>query len=170
MPSHLKSIGTCLALIILTMALPDTAHAKDSKKTFGDWILTCPTKTNGRCALVQQRATKNTQSGKIGTILSLGLSVKDDGSTVMTIGAPLGVELTQGIILQIDKGKAIRVPFNQCIQLGCLAVVNVADDFLALMRKGTGVSLTFLPYRTKKAMRIEASLKGFTSGYKALAD
>jgi invasion protein IalB len=169
-PLFLRSLFICLALALVAITLPNDARAQTAvKKSFGEWQYTCPAGKDAKCALVQQRAIKDKNTGELGTVLSIGLAVTDDKKAKMTIGGPLGVELTQGMLVKIDGGKAIRVPFNQCIQLGCLAVVNVADDFLDVMRRGSTLSVTFLPYGGKQGMTVEASLSGFTAGYNALS-
>jgi invasion protein IalB len=80
---------------------------------------------------------------------------------------PLGVWLPPGLQLQVDEGKAGRVPFDICDPQGCHAGVELDDEFLAMMKKGNELNVTF-GGRNRKGITAPVSLQGFTAALDAL--
>ena len=80
---------------------------------------------------------------------------------------PLGIWLPPGLQLQVDDGKTGRVPMDTCDPGGCRAGVELDDEFLALMKKGRELNVTF-GGRNRKGITVPVSLQGFTSALDSL--
>ena len=80
---------------------------------------------------------------------------------------PLGVWLPPGLQLRVDDGKAGRVPFEACDPSGCHAGVELDDEFIAMMKKGNELNVTF-GGRNRKGITVPVSLQGFTAALDSL--
>ena len=90
--------------------------------------------------------------------------VPDKEQPVAVITLPLGIFLPPGIELQIDgKGKVGRLPINTCLPSGCQAGVQLDEDFVARMKQGSQMTVTF-GNPQGKGVAAPVSLKGFTAG------
>jgi len=80
---------------------------------------------------------------------------------------PLGIWLPPGLQLQVDSGKTGRVPVDTCGQGGCRAGVELDAQFLASMKKGSALNVTF-GGAGRQPVTVPVSLKGFTAALDSL--
>lgn len=73
---------------------------------------------------------------------------------------PLGVVVTDGILLSIDDQAPAKAAYRGCSQAGCFVVMNLPEAFLSSMKAGTKLTVSFLDGAGKK-VNIEMNLKGF---------
>jgi invasion protein IalB len=86
---------------------------------------------------------------------------------VAAVTLPLGIWLPPGLQLQVDSGKTGRVPVDTCIPGGCRAGVELDEQFLASMKKGSELNITF-GGGTRQPVTVPVSLKGFTAALDSL--
>jgi len=86
---------------------------------------------------------------------------------VGAVTLPLGIWLPPGLQLQVDSGNTGRVPIDTCIPGGCRAGVELDDAFLASMKKGNELNITF-GGGNRQPVTVPVSLKGFTAALDSL--
>lgn len=86
---------------------------------------------------------------------------------VAAITLPLGIWLPPGLQLQVDEGKKGRVPLDTCVPGGCRAGIELDAEFLASMKKGNELKVTF-GGGNRKPLTIPVSLQGFSAALDAL--
>ena len=83
---------------------------------------------------------------------------------------PLETLLTANLMLTIDTSKAKVYPFTFCGQIGCIARIGFTAEEVAQFKKGAKATMTIVPAAAPdQQVDLDVSLKGFTSGYDAVA-
>lgn len=160
-------------LVAPAFAAKDDAKKSPTEKTFQDWTLVCQ-KPEGAdkdvCVLVQQlvRKEKEGEGQQRVMLVEVGYPPKGDQSLII-FTLPLGISLPQGVSLQVDEGEAKRFPIELCLRDGCRAVLPLGDELASSFKSGTQGKVTFQD-PNRNPITLPVSLKGFTAGYKALAD
>jgi invasion protein IalB len=84
----------------------------------------------------------------------------DTKEPALTLQLPLGISLTEPVVLKIDNGTVDRYPVQTCTNAGCLVSVPLKDPFLAALRSGTTLKVT-LQDPAKRPINIDVPLLGF---------
>ena len=82
----------------------------------------------------------------------------------MSILLPLGLNLTEPILVKVDNGQPERQPIQTCNNGGCLVNMAVNDKLLAAMRSGADLKVT-VQDQSKKPVDIVFPLLGFGIAY-----
>jgi len=88
---------------------------------------------------------------------------------VAVITLPMGIWLPPGVQMQVDGGKKGRVPVDTCVPGGCRAGVELDDEFLATMKKGNVLNITF-GGGNRQPITVPVSLNGFTAALDKLKE
>jgi invasion protein IalB len=82
----------------------------------------------------------------------------------MSILLPLGLNLTEPVLIKVDNGPVEKQPIQTCNNSGCLVTLTANDKLLAAMRAGTDLKLT-VQDASKKSIEIALPLLGFGLAY-----
>jgi len=82
----------------------------------------------------------------------------------LSILLPLGLNLTEPVLIKVDNGPPERQPIQTCNNAGCLVTMTAPDKLLAAMRTGTDLKLT-VQDASKKAVELSLPLLGFGIAY-----
>lgn len=136
------------------------------REAIGDWIHVCvqmPGNQQVRCGISQQLT--NAQSG---AGVFLWRIVQDgNGGFVGEWETPTGVVVGRGITLDAGTEKPIAIPFQACTQTGCIAVANLAPDFLNAIAQAQQASAVVFPIGGQ-GVRLNLSVKGLAEGLVAI--
>ncbi len=105
---------------------------------FDDWRMECQTKDGKKtCHAFQKIATKDKKQIVLAAVVSV-VKVQKTGETVAILNliSPLGVRLTPGMAIQIEKEKQVNVPYQICTGIGCSASLKLDGDLLAKAKNG----------------------------------
>jgi invasion protein IalB len=136
---------------------------------FGDWVLACEGSSSDKakpapCVLVQRLVETTNKK----TVFLLTLGYGPQGNIILTVHAPLGVDLAKGLEVSLGQGQAIhRAAFSACTPNGCQAELILSDDLQQEMRKNEQAVLTVYAL-DGKLLRAASSLKGLGDGLSAL--
>jgi invasion protein IalB len=83
---------------------------------------------------------------------------------VMSILLPLGLNLTEPVLVKVDNGPPERQSIQTCNNSGCLVTLTAPDKLLAAMRTGTELKIT-VSDANKKPAEISLPLLGFGLAY-----
>lgn len=192
MQIHSIRLVACTALLLAS--LPVLAEPQDGQK-FKDWTVECQSVPKPEAKLdVKVEGGEGAASGSAETtetapvaeiticqivqtlteksadkpVLQVAIGyLPDQKVPVASFVLPLGIFLPAGLQLRVDEGKTGRVPFVSCDPVGCHAGVELDDEFLASMKKGSQLNVTFgTPNR--QGVTAPVSLQGFTAALESL--
>jgi invasion protein IalB len=83
---------------------------------------------------------------------------------MMSLLLPLGLNLTEPVLIKVDNGPPERQPIQTCNNSGCLVTMTANDKLLAAMRTGTDLKLT-VQDASKKPIEMSLPLLGFGIAY-----
>ena len=109
------------------------------------------------CRAVQQLFQRDTRQ------LVLSILVRqpaDAKGGVMMIQLPLGLSLTEPVLIKVDNGQPERQSIQTCTNTGCFVGMPIPDRFLAAMRTGKELKLT-VQDNAKKPIDLTVPLLGF---------
>ncbi|MBS0548037.1 MAG: invasion associated locus B family protein [Proteobacteria bacterium] len=160
-----------IAALALACALPAMAQDKPAASPSpppaappAAWRVECS--GNGRmleCGAIQQMVRVENQSRQLVAQLVARLSA-DTHAPILLMQLPLGINVAEGIQLQVDAGKTEKYPVQTCTNAGCLANVPLKDALLAAMRAGT-ILKVIMQDGAKRSITIEVPLLGFSLAY-----
>ena len=84
----------------------------------------------------------------------------DPKAAAVTIQLPLGLSLTDPVVMKVDSGQPERQPIQTCTNVGCFVTFTANDKLVAAMRAGTELKIT-LQDANKKAIDLSVPLLGF---------
>jgi invasion protein IalB len=109
------------------------------------------------CRAVQQVFHRETRQ----MLLSVAVRPANDGKSgalVMTL--PLGLNLTEPVLLKVDNGTPEKQSIQTCTNVGCFVAMTLTDKLLAAMRTGTDLKIT-VQDANKKPIEMGLPLLGF---------
>jgi invasion protein IalB len=88
----------------------------------------------------------------------------DTKAGTMLILLPLGLNLTEPVLVKVDNGAPERQPIQTCDNSGCRLTLPANDKFLAAMRAGSDLKIT-VQDASKKPIELSLPLLGFGIAY-----
>ncbi len=160
---------SAIAVATAAIALFGVTHptlAKDGD-VFQDWTMRCEDASEDSpelCGIVQ--IGKDDESGRDVLRISIGYN-PNVPDPLGVVDAPLGIFLPPGVLLQVDQGKELRIPYRFCRPEACSAVFPINSEILSAFKKGVSLNVT-LENQFGKTKTIPLSLRGFTAGLNSL--
>ena len=114
------------------------------------------------CNAIQQ-VMQRLQNQQLQRVALLAVHPEGKGATIQIV-VPLGVNLSQPILISVDAGEADRVPLKVCDNNGCQAQAPLSDRVLAAMRTGTNLKL-LIPTGDKNQAELRLPLRGFQPAF-----
>lgn len=140
-----------------------------TRTTYGDWEVACAAKAAGGCAMAQigNDSTGTPVLEMVIRRLEEPLDVNDKTAVaVLDVITPLGVVLTEGLTMTIDKGRDEAAAFQICTEQGCLVREPVAEDLITRLKRGSVAKITVFAANQGEVVS-NISLKGFTKAFNA---
>jgi len=155
------SVRRRLAILSLVLAgvapgLAPSALAQDTPASA--WRVECA--GDGKsldCRAIQQMI--NRDDKQLVAQLSARIA-PDTKAAVLLIQLPLGISLTEPVLLKVDNGTAERYPVQTCTNVGCIVNVPLKEPLMAAMRSGTLLKIS-LQDTNKRTINIDVPLLGF---------
>ena len=142
----------------LTAAIAQAAPAQPPEAAPAAWRVECS--GDGKtleCRAVQQVYHRESRQ----LLVSLAVKPAADGKTgAMIVQLPLGLNLTEPIMLKVDNGAPEKQAIQTCTNVGCFIAMTINDKLLAAMRTGSELKVT-MQDANKKPVDIGLPLLGF---------
>jgi invasion protein IalB len=142
----------------LTAANAQAAPAQPPEAPPAAWRVECS--GDGKtleCRAVQQVYHRESRQ----LLVSLAVKPAADGKTgAMIVQLPLGLNLTEPIMLKVDNGAPEKQAIQTCTNVGCFIAMTINDKLLAAMRTGSELKVT-MQDANKKPVDIGLPLLGF---------
>ena len=109
------------------------------------------------CRAVQQIFHRETRQ----LVVSVLVRPAPDGkSAAMVITLPLGLNLTEPVLVKVDNGAAERQSIQTCTNVGCFVAMTLTDKLIAAMRTGSDLKIA-VQDANKKPVEMSLPLLGF---------
>lgn len=139
-------------------AAPATPAAQDG---IGAWRVDCG--GDGKtldCRAFQQLLMRENAQLVAQAVARLG----PDRQPQLALQLPLGISVSEPVVLRVDGGKEEKLALQTCTNSGCFLSVPLKDPLLAAMRGGTQLKLS-LQDTNKRTINIDLPLLGFALAY-----
>src|SRR5262245_34215469 len=94
-------------------------------------------------------------------LLSVAVRPAADGkSGAMLMTLPLGLNLTEPVLIKVDSGSPERQAIQTCTNVGCFVAMTLSDKLIAAMRAGDELKIT-VQDANKKPIEMSLPLLGF---------
>ena len=166
-----------LALLVVVW-VSELLTAKDAaaqKKS--PWLVECLDKSDAKsCRMSHSRYQTKIVNGKqqnVGKVLTLTVLYIANKKTKkraphLSIKMPLGVSLIHNSAFQVDKNKAVNLPFLQCSNSGCDASIELNKKLLRSILAGMEIRVAFKIWPSTKRSVVISPLTGFTKSFRKL--
>lgn len=164
--STAKAAPTLLAMMLVLAGGGPAFAAQDKPDQAAGplWSKQCTRDGAGRevCYVEQYAIAGNT------VLLNVSMAFAGQGGRARLImTAPLGVQLIPGLVMTIDGGKPVTLPFESCHAGGCRMIVELDEQSLDQIRRGASMTVRFVA-ADGKALDIPVPLKGLAAALKQL--
>jgi invasion protein IalB len=147
-----------------TKAAPQAEPAPANTPASPGWAARCTSASREaplECAIEQTAVLTNT--GQLIVLVNIRIP-SDTHAPVALVQLPLGLNLPVGAKFQVDDGKAIDLQIQTCENRGCYASTPVAADFLAALKSGKQLKVSFQNL-AKETITIPMPLADFAATY-----
>jgi invasion protein IalB len=142
--------------------MPAGTLSAQSPETPAAWRVECTGDGKSlECRAIQQIFQRDTRQLVASVAVRYAPETK---GAMMSLLLPLGLNLTEPVLIKVDSGPPERQPIQTCNNSGCLVTLAPNDKFLAAMRTGTDLKLT-IQDANKKPIEMSLPLLGFGIAY-----
>ncbi|MCG5516419.1 MULTISPECIES: invasion associated locus B family protein [Ectothiorhodospira] len=158
---HFTLLSGLAALAL--MVLPTGASANEpTRTTHQDWQSVCLEVDGSERCQIQQTLEMEGAEGR-GPAMQVNIRDMRDGTRIIEVLLPLGLDLRGGIVMQVDDGTEYNAPFLTCFEQGCLTARPLDPELEEAMRSGTNMRVGFRPFNNEQIIVADISLMGFTA-------
>jgi invasion protein IalB len=158
-PAHVSYsfiLGTIFAAIIVFLGTAASLQAQENSPAA--WRVECT--GDGKtleCRALQQMIQREDKQ----LVAQLTARFPPDSKTpVMMIQLPLGLNVSESVELKVDNGLSERQHIQTCTATGCFAGMTLNDKFVAALRSGSQLKVTFQD-SNKRPIAVAVPLLGF---------
>ena len=153
--SRASSIAAVLSLAALMLAAPAPAQ-----EGVAAWRVECT--GDGKvldCRAIQQLFHRESRQLLLMVLARRGPDAKT-APAQLTIQLPLGLNLTEPVLLRVDNGPPEKQPIQTCTNIGCFVSMTTSPQLLSAMRSGQELKITVYD-GNKKPIEMSLPLLGF---------
>lgn len=163
---------TALGLVALLAApagLSAQGGADRVQETYRDWTLRCGTfeASEGVQDRLCEIAQDLTEADSGQRVLSLALRSGADGSAALTMIAPFGLRLSEGIAIDIAEDRLAQIAFRTCLPAGCIASAELDPTALTRLSAASEAQV-LMTGDAGQALSLTVSLTGFAAAWDRL--
>lgn len=152
------------------MAQTATETPSSLTETYGDWVVRCvsPAAVEGQpvparvCEMTQELQQQNTGQ----RVLAVSVQ-KTESATRLTIVAPFGLLLSEGVKVSVADAELVSADFRTCLPAGCIAVSTLEEATLTSLAAGDQAVVAMVDTNAQP-VNINVSLAGFTNAWNRL--
>src|SRR5215510_2457579 len=145
-------------MMLLAMLIAGPGAGEVAAQDVAAWRVECT--GDGKtldCRAVQQLFQRETRQ----LVLSVAVrKAADPKAALMAIQMPLGLNLTEPILIKVDAGQPERQPIQTCTNTGCFASMTAPERLVNAMRTGKELKITFQD-ASKNPIEMSVPLLGF---------
>tara|TARA_R100000322_G_scaffold78680_2_gene49399 strand:+ start:3774 stop:4484 length:711 start_codon:yes stop_codon:yes gene_type:complete len=129
------------------------------RDTYGDWVVECfqPNDLGQECQIYQRLLING---GSAIAMVATMAYAPSDASLLMQFALPLGINIENGAVINIDEDIELSVPISRCTKQGCIFEGVATPGLQDALLEGKTVSVTVID-PTEEPFVIPLSLSGF---------
>ena len=164
--------------VILSNSLFAESPPKVTTQQFENWTYQCIESEKEKNCEVNQNIRIQNSNINFSIVYIKFLNEDKDSKRLITIIAPLGIDLNTQLALRFDGKEQINLRWSSCEQVGCLVFLsdNTKDEkslelykkIYGLLSKSNTLDIAVKGYTSKEPVVIQSNLKGFNSASKKL--
>lgn len=132
----------------------------------GDWEVGCLEGTQN-CEM--QQVAEDGEGNPVVLVRLVKLPADAEAEALAVFNTPLGTLLPPGMSFQVDAGETAALPFEWCVQEGCIVRLGLRDADVAALKRGKAVTLQVASIAAPEApISLTLSLTGFTAAFDSL--
>ena len=132
----------------------------------GDWDVGCVAGTSN-CEM--QQVALDAEGNPVVLVRVVKLPEAEDAEALAVFNTPLGTLLPVGLGFQIDSGETGALPFEWCVQEGCIVRLGLRGEDVSALKRGRIVNLRVASIGDPdQPVALTLSLAGFTAAYDSL--
>jgi invasion protein IalB len=132
----------------------------------GDWEVGC---LEGTTNCEMQQLALDTDGNPVILARVVRLPAGSEAEGLAIFNTPLGTLLQPGLGFQIDSGERAALPFEWCVQEGCIVRLGLRSEDVAAMKRGRAANLTVASIAAPdQPLTLTLSLSGFTAAYDSM--
>ncbi len=144
-------------------AAPPAAAAQGGGAQESSWVKLCQQqkakdKQVNVCLTHHERLHPNTGLPLISAAIR---EIEGEPQKIMMFMVPLGRLLAPGLIMQVDDKEPLKIGYNYCTSIGCVAQAPVSAEIIDSFKKGGTLTIRTIDVGQKK-VGFQVSLAGFT--------
>ncbi len=133
----------------------------------GDWEVGC---LEGTTNCEMQQVAQDEGDNPVILVRLVRLPADADALALAVFNTPLGTLLPPGVSFQIDSGETASLPFEWCVEEGCVVRLGLREQDIAALKRGRVVNLRVASIADPETpVALTLSLSGFTAAYDSLA-
>ena len=102
-------------------------------------------------------------------VLTVALQPADDEGANITLVAPFGLLLSEGISISVADNDLLSVPFRTCLPGGCIGQAQVSQSVIAQLVAGDEARVSMVT-NAEQPLAVTVSLIGFTAAWNRLLE
>ncbi len=179
----LSSLAACFlpgVLVVITYAQIAVAGPtalsetySDWSETYSDWVVRCSTQTTNAKVKPEARLCEMTQEWRHQEtdqrVLMISLRSREDAGATLTLIAPFGLLLSDGVRIGVDGKSLQRADFNTCLPSGCVAITDLIESEVDTLSLGVGATV-LMSDTSNQGLLVKISLSGFTAAWNRLGE
>ncbi len=149
------------ACVAMGLAATSAAASTKTEKTFGAWTVTC-VEDNGtkRCGMTQPR----TAGPKKQVVFLWSVATNASKQLMNSLMVPASISVKDGIRVSVGTKPPVTVPYDVCVQRGCVATFPMDAATLQAMSTSPTANSNYV-LASRKLMQIQVDLKDFPKAY-----
>jgi len=168
-----SSLAVAAALLVAPAMAQDAAPQSQKpmqpseEKLFKDWTVRCyPVSSPSPCEMIELRVAKKTGQRVLGVLLAY---MPSRDAHILQISVPLGVSLSNGLVINADPYKSGVLKFRRCDQLGCYVETAVGNDVIAQIAKAPKGQIGIVTV-DGRPFNLAFSMDGFNEAHASLVE
>jgi len=157
-----KSARIALAIAFAGAAAISLTGASHAQGPGQGWFKVCTKQEDNDVCVVQNIIAAST--GQLLTAVGLIMVEGKVNNRIMQVSVPSARNIQPGVSMQIDGGKAQRLPYSVCMPDKCVAQVPLTDAIVSSFKRGGEAVFTSVNFQGSPNP-IPVSLQGFTSAF-----
>lgn len=138
------------------------ASSNVARQVFGDWVVACVPQKSGHqsCIILQTLASRKLK--KPVSVFTIG---KDrTGKLRGSVRVPVGVSLSEGVVVDIGAQGPFTVSYSACHPIGCFAPFDLTAPLVGDLKSAKQIAVVAHSV-SQQVLRFDFSTRGFPAAY-----
>jgi invasion protein IalB len=138
------------------------ASSKVTRQVFGDWVVACVPQKSGHKSCIMLQTLASQKLKKPVSVFTIG---KDRaGKLKGSLRVPVGVSLSEGVVVDVGKQAPFTVSYSACHPIGCFAAFDLTAPLIGNLKSAKQIAVIAHSV-SQQALKFDFSTRGFPAAY-----